>query len=516
MDDIGNESSEVTSDTINYDKTVPTKITFTVKDPSPVTGQPDDETNSLSNNIVIKFEDKATDASGTPSGIARYEVSCSAFASTYTFTPNDGDTYSGTVAFKTGTVQGSYTITCYAYDNAGNKSAAATVSLYYDDPSSEGACTLKIYKDSAYKNLCDFINVTTIYNKIEFAAEQGESSPHIVGYKLWEEGTTKPSAWTTMTKGTAAITVSKVFVSGEGTVQWNAQGIDDVGNETEVATYSFVYDKTKPTATLSASQSKISSTGSIKSSVLTFSASDTNLASYKITVNGTEIKSGTANISSGTYTVTASTSGMAEGNNTILLTVTDKAGNSSTATAVIVLDTSAPEATFTSPDNIWYNKNNSDPNSGTKWEPTGTIKVTISKECTGYFWFSSSASDTNTNVPTGAVAVSLAKGENTVSTSQVSGNVSGYPSESASFQYIHVKLEDSVGNTGHGVTTDGFKFDATSPKKPTVVWSKAAYSDTAAQVSVTCDPDSYSGLAYFRFRNVTDTEATVNSITDVS
>lgn len=515
MDDIGNESSEVTSDTINYDKTAPTKVTFTVKDPSPVAGQPDDETNSLTNDIVVKFEDKATDTSGTPSGIARYEVSCDAFASTYTFTPNDGDTYSGTVAFKTGTTQGSYTITCYAYDNAGNKSIAATVSLYYDDPSSEGACTLKIYKDSGYTKLCDFINVTTIYNQIEFASEPGESTPHIVGYKLWEEGTSEPTAWTSMTKGTATVKVSKVFVSGEGTVQWNAQGIDDVGNVTAVATYSFVYDKTNPTATLSASESKISTSGTIKESVLTFSASDTNIASYKITVNGTEVTSGTENVSKGTYTVSASTSGMVEGSNTITLTVTDKAGNVSTATTTITLDTSAPTATFTSPDNIWYNKNNTDPNTGTKWETTGTIKVTASKECTGYFWFSSSKDDTNTNVPSGAVAVSLAKGENTISTSQVSGNVSGYPSESASSQYIHVKLEDSVGNTGHGVTTDGFKFDATAPSKPTVTWSKAAYADTAAQVSVTCDPDSYSGLAYFRFRNVIDTEATVNSITDL-
>ena len=515
MDDIGNESSEVTSDTINYDKTAPTKVTFTVKDPSPVTGQPDDETNSLTNDIVVKFEDKATDTSGTPSGIARYEVSCDAFASTYSFTPNDGDTYSGTVAFKTGTTQGSYTITCYAYDNAGNKSAAATVSLYYDDPASEGACTLKIYKDSGYTKLCDFINVTTIYNQIEFASEPGESSPHIVGYKLWEEGTSEPTAWTSMTKGTATVKISKVFVSGEGTVQWNAQGIDDVGNVTAVATYSFVYDKTNPTATLSASESKISTSGTIKESVLTFSASDTNIASYKVTVNGTEVTSGTENVSAGTYTVSASTSGMVEGSNTITLTVTDKAGNVSTATATITLDTSAPTATFTSPDNIWYNKNNTDPNTGTKWETTGTIKVTASKECTGYFWFSSSKDDTNTNVPSGAVAVSLAKGENTISTSQVSGNVSGYPSESASSQYIHVKLEDSVGNTGHGVTTDGFKFDATAPSKPTVTWSKSAYADTAAQVSVTCDPDSYSGLAYFRFRNVIDTEATVNSITDL-
>lgn len=248
---------------------------------------------------------------------------------------------------------------------------------------------------------------------------------------------------------------------------------------------------------------------------MTFSASDTNIATYKITVNGTEIKSGTANISSGTYTVTASTSGMKEGNNTILLTVTDKAGNVSTQSVVINLDTSAPTATFTSPSNIWYNKNNSDPNTGTKWEPTGTIKVTVSKACTGYFWFSSSDADTNTSAPSGVVAVSLAKGDNTISTSQVSGNVSGYPSESASSQYIHAKLEDSVGNVGHAVTTDGFKFDATAPSKPTVMWSKAAYADTAAQVSVTCNPDSYSGLAYFRFRNVTDTEATVASITDL-
>ncbi len=515
MDDIGNESSEVTSDTINYDKTAPTKVTFTVKDPSPVAGQPDDETNSLTNNIVIKFEDKATDTSGTPSGIARYEVSCDAFANTYSFTPKNGDTYSGTVAFKPGTTQGSYTITCYAYDNAGNKSVAATVSLYYDDPTSEGACTLKIYKDSGYTKLCDFINVTTIYNQIEFASEPGESSPHIVGYKLWEEGTAEPTAWTSMTKGTATVKVSKVFVSGEGTVQWNAQGIDDVGNETSVATYSFVYDKTAPTATLSASESKISTSGTIKESVLTFSASDTNIASYKITVNGTEVTSGIANVSKGTYTVSASTSGMVEGDNTIVLTVIDKAGNESTANVTITLDTAAPTATFTSPDNIWYNKNNTDPNTGTKWETTGTIKLTASKECTGYFWFSSSADDTNTNVPSGAVAVALAKGQNTISTSQVSGNVSGYPSESASSQYIHVKLEDSVGNTGHGVTTDGFKFDATAPNKPKVTWSKAAYADTAAQVSVTCDPDSYSGLAYFRFRNVIDAEVAGNSITDL-
>lgn len=188
-----------------------------------------------------------------------------------------------------------------------------------------------------------------------------------------------------MTKGTEVIKVSKTFVSAEGTVQWNAKGIDDVGNETALATYSFVYDKTAPTASLSASESKISVSGTIKESVLTFTASDTNIESYTIDVNGTSVKTGSENISSGTYTISSSTSGMVEGANTITLTVIDKAGNKSTKSVTVALDTSVPTATFTSPTNIWYNKNNTDPNAGTKWESTGTIKVTANKECTGYF-----------------------------------------------------------------------------------------------------------------------------------
>lgn len=346
MDDIGNESAEVTSAEINYDKTKPTITTFKVVDPSPVEGQPEDETNSLSNSITIVGSDVATDASGVASGISKFIVSCSAFASSYTFEPTSGGTtYTGTVSFKTGTTQGSYTISVYAVDKAGNQSVVSSTTLFYDDPTVKPGLTLKIYKD-AYTTLADYTNNTTVYGQLEFEKESGESAPHIVGYRIWADGDTEPTTWTAVTKGTETVNHGTITVAaGDGTKTYHARAINDVGNETDVANYSFVLDQTAPTASISASESKISASGTITSSTITFSADDTNIASYVVDVNGTTLTSGTAKITGGTATITASTSGMKSGDNTIKITVTDKAGNTYTQSVTVELDTSAPTAT---------------------------------------------------------------------------------------------------------------------------------------------------------------------------
>lgn len=493
MDDIGNESAEVTSGEINYDKTAPTITTFTVADPSPVEGQPADETNSLTNNVTIVAEDIATDASGTASGISKFVISCSAFASDYTVEPSSGGTtYTGTVAFKTGTAQGSYTISVYALDKAGNKSAVKTFTIFYDDPAVKPGLTLKIYKDS-YTTLADYVNSTTVYGQVEFEKESGETAPHIVGYRIWADGTTEPSTWVSVTKGSTSANYGTITVAaGDGSKKYNARAINDVGNETDVATYSFVLDQTNPTASISADPTKISASGTTTKSVITFSANDANIASYVIDVNGTTLKSGSANVSGGTAEVTASTSGMKAGDNTIKITVTDKAGNSYSTSVIVELDTSAPTATWKKPTEIWYNKvGGTDPNAGTAW--TSPV-LTASKACTGKFWFSDTAEDKT--VPSTAGGVSLIAGDNTIATTDIVGNNGGWPVEKSTVQYLHVYLEDDVGNTGYAHAS--FKYDETKPTTPTITFSQDAYSSTAAKVTISGTTDSASGLAQFK------------------
>lgn len=368
MDDVGNTSSVYTAtNKTNYDKTAPSISTFTVVDPSPVSGQPSDETNTLSNTITINGSDSGTDANATPSGIQYYIVSCSAFAKDYQLTPNSGTQYSGTVDFVAGTAQGSYTISAYPIDYAGNKGATKTVTLYYDDPSSEGVPTLKIVKGGTTTSIVNgYTNSSSISATIGFVKESGESTYHIVGYKLWETGTTEPSSYTAVTRGDASVTVSKTFVSGEGKVTWNAKVIDDVGNESSAVSASFTYDKTLPVGTFSVDKTRISATGDTTTATITYGVYDANISSWTISCNGTAIKSGTSSVGSyssgswsslSTLAITSATSGMKEGANTITFSATDKAGNAlATQTVTVTLDTSAPVGTFLTPTNVWYSK----------------------------------------------------------------------------------------------------------------------------------------------------------------
>lgn len=96
--------------------------------------------------------------------------------------------------------------------------------------------------------------------------------------------------------------------------------------------------------------------------------------------------------------------------------------------------------------------------------------MSCTKACSGYFWFSKSATDTS--VPAGwATAVTISKKTgseyNNVSSESIYGNVSGYPYESAAKIYIHAKLIDDVGNVSYAHSSE-FNFDCSAPATPTV------------------------------------------------
>ena len=500
MDDVGNESSEYTSGKVNYDKTAPTISSVVVSDPSTVSGQPSDETDSLINNIVIAASDNVTDETGVASNISAFYISCDAFTSTYTVSPSSGNNYSGQVEFKSGTTQGSYTISVYAVDKAGNTSAAKTFTIYYDD-ATEKEITLNVYKDSSYSTLATYTNSATSYAKITFYTESGETSPHIVGYKLWRQGTTEPTTWTAVTKGSTSVSAGAITGYSEGTVQYNAKSIDDVGHEcTSTATYSFTYDVTAPTAELSIDKTRISgASGTKPTATVTYKLSDTSVSSWTLAVNGTSIASGSSNVTSAaTKAITASTGGMKENAaNSITLTVTDKAGNTTTKTVSLYLDTKAPTATWTTPTGVWYNKvGGTDPNSGTAWsDPIISVSGDGSsgESITCYYWTSDASTDTTCTSSTGVTVVS---GSNTVSTKSIVGMNGAYPNEKGTTQYVHAKVVDDVGNVSYAHAA--YKYDETAPGTPIVSFTQTAYNSTTAALTITPGTESASGIVQFK------------------
>lgn len=195
--------------------------------------------------------------------------------------------------------------------------------------------------------------------------------------------------------------------------------------------------------------------------------------------------------------MTVKASQLVSGANSIVLTATDNAGNTNTATVSITKDITAPTgATITSPSNQWYNT-----------KPTITITgitddTTETKDILCYIWVDTSASPST--ILAGISPVSHTGSAGTISVSGENEAIGGTWSQSDKL-YVHVVLEDKVGNKSE-IFSKQFKYDTIKPTTPTTAnfgFTKAYYGSTTAQMTFSfADSDATSGVAKIILKSV--------------
>ncbi|HEY3375592.1 MAG TPA: Ig-like domain-containing protein, partial [Candidatus Aquicultor sp.] len=156
-------------------------------------------------------------------------------------------------------------------------------------------------------------------------------------------------------KTVAAGTTQAAVTLTEGSHNWQVIAEDNAGNQTASSTWSVSIDTANPVANIVAPANNATISGTV---AINGTASDINIASYKLEYgvgaspsSWTTITSSTASVTSGTLG-TLNTTLLADGAYTIRLTVTDKAAKTTVASIAVTAnnDTVAPTTTvITSP-----------------------------------------------------------------------------------------------------------------------------------------------------------------------
>jgi hypothetical protein len=344
MDTVNNESNVYNTDLIVFDTQAPALVanSFYMADP-------DNGSHTITNDksgVLVHFEFT--------------EAAIGSGAKSYTITGADIDTITGTLptagivdttlSFKAGTEDGLKTITLIMEDNAGNVSTPATASITLDTELDKP--NLVLVNDEGE-------TVTPAINYHEVTAELTSTDTDIVGYKIWE-GDTEPSTWTSLTPGTALNVSEAITLSnGDGTKTIHAKVIDGASTEISADDFVVLVDTVAPAnVSISSNKNIISNISGFDTAVLTLAGTDASsgIASYNLSCGSTSILSGNVDNDHqlpSSFNLTSANS-MVEGSNTLTWTVTDAAGNTSTDTCTVILDTTAPTVSIGTL-NTWYN-----------------------------------------------------------------------------------------------------------------------------------------------------------------
>ena len=141
---------------------------------------------------------------------------------------------------------------------------------------------------------------------------------------------------TTVTNGYSITCVPDVLADGNHNLQ--VEVADNDGNKATSSKVTFTTDTVAPTLSVTNPSTNDTYVASATLSVTgTASDSTSGVPTVKITLNGTD--QGSVTVSNGAFNKSVT---LVEGNNTIVITATDKAGKVTTVTRTIILDTSAP------------------------------------------------------------------------------------------------------------------------------------------------------------------------------
>ena len=306
------EGEHVTKDITNIDKTAPTQASATVS------GGTAGSNGWYKSNVTVRV----TQGTDNESGVNRVTYALSGATTKSETTITSGGTFSITA-------EGTTTVTVYTYDNAGNKSAAKTLTVKKDSVAPTQA-NATVSGGTAGSNGWYKSNVTVRVTQ----GSDATSGVNRVVYAL--SGATTKSETTITNGGTFSITA-------EGTTKVTVYTYDNAGNKSTAKTLTVKKDATAPTqAGVSISSGTPGYSGWYKSNIgirvtqgTDSGGSGVNRVVYAL--SGAMSKGETTISNGGTFSVTA------EGTTTITVYTYDNAGNKSAAkTLTVKKDTVAP------------------------------------------------------------------------------------------------------------------------------------------------------------------------------
>jgi hypothetical protein len=364
----------------------------------------DSESQSLTNEHVIKYTLTGSD---NLSGIATVYITGEHIeAQTLVEGLENNVAKTGEIVIKNTAPQGSISVSVKLVDNAGNESIVATKSIVLD--TDIGTPSIVLTKDGDQTIAANsYINYHEVYANVTLA------DTDIVGYKVWE--TVEPDSYTSYESGKAFSIKHPITLSAnDGAKTVYAKLIDASGSATVPVSYTINIDTVIPEVALTAPKNDATETKTLISAVaghnsveLTMKGIDAaaGVKSYILTVGETVLASGSEEEAPVSFVVDSSM--LVEGDNTIKLTVVDKAENSASKEVVIELDKTAP--TFDVPAlDAWYNEKFS--------KQFSVVEKNTIKEV--YAWTNTKTVDTE--VPSGAISITAIGKNVTLGTEDIS------------------------------------------------------------------------------------------------
>lgn len=465
MDSVNNKSQVYNTEEIVFDNQVPHITSASIQDPNPG-GNPNPTliTNELQNRVQFAFSDSL-------SGVASYRLSSADFAQDITGSvSSDVTSVDLLVDFKSGTADGQKTVSIVVIDKAGNESAPYSVSITLKTSASAAAISLTDMNDDPLNKAINFLKIKAVITSDDPAS--------ITGYKAWVGDATEPSTFG------SSNTIELTLPAGDGRKIIHAKIIDTAGNITVLEDASVLLDTTAPVVSVTADKSVISAVSGYNSATLTFKITEPVPASGIASFELSDDKAGS--LASYSYTVTSLSVSTAklvsEGQHTLTVTVTDKAGNVGTASCTILVDKTAPTARFTVLPSTWYNKSTIS---------SFTTRVTFSDigagvACVGAWW---STGATDTVAPDKIIMKSQAPAANTCDLTYTDIDFTALV-DSASL-YLHVKVVDAVGN--FTIIHAPFGYDTTPPAVTEFSYQYGIYNNKSATLEIAAT-DATSGV----------------------
>jgi hypothetical protein len=404
---------------------------------------------------------------------------------------------------------GSYTVRATATDKTGNSFSGTAISFTLDSTGPATASVTAPADGSLYRaatvpasfagSVADnSAGAGLNANSTTFTLQRGSDNFYWTG-SAWQSAVANlATTHVATTGGTAAgwtdnATLPTWSSQADGTYTVQAKATDKVGNTFTGAAVSFTLDKTLPVVTTDSATPNPTSGGT----TITWHANEN--GSYSVRTGssctaGTVLASGSYSTQPSTVATVIAAASLSEGSNTLIVCVTDGAGNAGSTTTTVTKDTTDPvTASVTIPANNGLFRGTTVPapfsgtvadNSGGAGLAANSTTFTLQRP-NGDYW-------TGTTWQSGVFTLGTTHGATTGNTAVNWTNAAAMPSwatQDEGTYTIQATATDKVGNTFTG-TASSFTLDDTAPATASVTTpaDSALYNGSSA-------PTSYAGSA---------------------
>ena len=502
LDDVGNSATAAHSGLIRSDTQAPAIANNTYA------YDLDSSSHTYTNDATFGIHIEADDTGTTKSGLDYVTISGPIEGSPVTVSANSfvSGVYQGQLTFATGTTGGEKTFTITAYDKSGN-SASKTVSITYDPGISAATLTLKATAASA-DPLQQYINASNN----SFVAVIDTTDTDIKYYQLYGDLTgtavTTSTTWKDWpTAGATSATFSSLaFTTTDGTKHVYMRVKDAAGNiypamTDDPVTATRTYDATVPALTLTRDDEWIANgNGSKNSTTIHYTAADATsglaTGSPSFTCNGTTV----TGVSGGSFTFSHNTAGAQVGANTIRISATDNAGNSTYTEVVVNIEGAFSIDSLALGGHTLVQGYYNDTSKANITVTVNNATAPTSGRDQLYVWTDTVAD--NTTVPGSYAGVDWTSAAQTVASADITKSFAY-----SNANYLHVKAVSNVGNVAYKHIQ--FSVDKTAP---TIVATAPAHVKTLSQtITVTSVSDNEGGSGLHSYKLEAGTGTTVAS-----